>query len=84
MIQLILILFRLYRILIIVRVLISWIHADPYHPVIIWIRRLTDPVLEPIRRLIPFERIGIDLSPLVALLAMEVLERLIVRSLYSF
>lgn len=74
-------LFRLYEIIILARVIISWIQVDHYHPVVVWIHRLTEPVLSPIRAIIPFERIGIDLSPLVVLLLMGVIKRLLMQSL---
>ncbi|HEX3019069.1 MAG TPA: YggT family protein [Chitinispirillaceae bacterium] len=76
--------FRIYELLILIRVVISWIDVDHYHPLVIWLYRLTEPVLDPIRRLIPFERIGIDLSPLVVLLLLGVVKRLIMQSLYLF
>ena len=43
---------RLYEIILIARILMSWIRPDPYHPVVQWIHRLTDPVLEPVRRML--------------------------------
>jgi YggT family protein len=82
--QLIHFLFDLYKFIIIVKVVTSWIHIDPYHPIVIWVDRLTEPVLEPIRRMIPFERIGLDLSPLVALFGLQILERLIMYIIFSF
>jgi YggT family protein len=79
--ELIFFLFRLYEIIILARVLISWIQVDHYHPVVVWIYRLTEPVLSPIRAIIPFERIGIDLSPLVVLLLMGVIKQLLIQLL---
>ncbi len=82
--ELVLIAFRIYEIIILARVIISWIQVDQYHPIVIWIYRLTEPVLDPIRRIIPFERIGIDLSPLVVLLLLGLLKRLLVQSFFIF
>jgi len=79
---LIFLLFRIYEIIILARVIISWVQVDHYHPVVVWIYRLTEPVLSPIRAIIPFERIGIDLSPLVLLLLMGVVKRLLIQSLF--
>jgi YggT family protein len=76
--------FRIYEVIIIIRVLFSWIRVDPYHPVAQWVYRLTEPLLDPIRRVLPTAQIGIDFSPLVLLLAMEFLQRLLLRLLYSF
>ncbi len=77
--ELIFFLFRLYEIIILARVIISWVQVDHYHPVVVWIYRLTEPVLSPIRAIIPFERIGIDLSPLVVLLLMGVVKQLLMQ-----
>lgn len=76
--------FRIYEVIIIIRVLFSWIRVDPYHPVAQWVYRLTEPLLDPIRKVLPTAQIGIDLSPLVLLLAIEFLQRLLLRLLYSF
>jgi YggT family protein len=80
--ELIYILFRIYEIIILARVIISWIQVDHYHPVVVWIYRLTEPVLRPIRAVIPFERIGIDFSPLIVLLLIEVIKQLLMQSFF--
>ncbi|MDO5576053.1 MAG: YggT family protein [Fibrobacter sp.] len=81
MIQLILLLFRLYEFVLVIRVLMSWISIDSFNPVVIWINRLTEPVLEPIRRLLP--QGPIDFSPLIVLLLIRLLETAVVRLLFS-
>lgn len=78
--QLVQVLFQIYWLLIIVRVLISWVNPDPFNPIVQGLSRLTDPVLEPLRRVIP--SIGpIDLSPLVALLILQALRYFLVQTL---
>lgn len=64
--------------LIIARVLLSWIRHDPYHPIIRFIYEVTEPILIPFRRLIP-PRPGmpIDWSPFIAILALQLVERLV-------
>lgn len=79
--QLLSILFRLYEVVVIIRVLFSWIRVDEYHPVARWIHRLTEPLLEPIRRILP-TAMGIDFSPLVLLLALSFLQRFIMGFLF--
>ena len=76
--------FRIYETIIVIRVLLSWINVDEYHPVVRWIHRLTEPLLEPLRRLLPAERIGMDFSPLLLLLILEFAERMIARMFVSF
>ena len=67
-----------YLVLLFVRVILSWIPVDPWSkfaPAVRWIHRVTDPVLVPVRRLIPPLRLGggaIDLSPLVVLIVLQV------------
>jgi YggT family protein len=76
-------LFQVYEFLLLIRVLLSWINVDPYrpvidHPAIHLLARITDPVLAPLRRLIPPIGGAIDISPVVALLLLEIVRRLLV------
>jgi YggT family protein len=61
-----------YFILIIARVIVSWIASNSRHPLIPLIYQLTEPVLRPINRLVP-PLGGVDLSPLFALIALRAL-----------
>jgi len=59
----------IYAWIIIARALISWVNPDPYNPIVQFLGKVTEPVLRPIKRLIPVQlSIGIDVSPLIALL----------------
>ena len=69
-------LLKIYGYIIIVRVIISWVNPNPYNPLVRLIRGLTDPVLEPIRRLLP-DMGGLDISPFVAILIIWILMSLI-------
>lgn len=54
--------------MIIIRALLSWVSPDPANPLVRLLADLTDPVLLPVRRLIPRRlRTGMDFSPLVAI-----------------
>jgi YggT family protein len=74
--------------LIIASVVISWLYAfniinagNPHVRSISYsLRRLTDPILDPIRRILP-DLGGLDLSPIVALLLIEFLRRLVIQFL---
>lgn len=60
----------IYSLIIIARSLLSLVRMNPYHPVMDFLIRITEPVLAPIRQVIP--PIGpIDISPLVALLLLR-------------
>ena len=76
-------LFTLYTFLIIGRVLLSWVRISPYHPVAEWIHRLTEPLLGPIRNLMPPTGMY-DFSPMIALFALMILQRVVVIFLLSF
>lgn len=68
--------------LILVRALISWVNPDPYNPIVQFLYKVTEPVLYPIRKLLPFNlKFGIDISPLIAFLAIVFLRAFAVRSL---
>lgn len=62
----------LYSLIVIGAVVVSWVNADPWNPIVRFLRGATDPVFRRVRRLIPFVVIGgIDLSPLVVLLGLQ-------------
>lgn len=67
--------------LIIIRALISWVNPDPFNPIVQFLFKTTEPFLMPFRRIIPSWRIGIDLSPVFAILALVFLRFFIVNSL---
>jgi len=80
--QLLQMVFQIYTLILIVRVLITWVNPDPFNPVVQFLARVTDPVLEPLRRVIP--SIGpFDLSPLVALLLLQALQHFLIRTLWD-
>jgi len=55
--------------LILIRALISWVNPDPYNPVVQFLNKTTEPILYPIRKMIPVQLgIGIDISPIIAFL----------------
>ncbi|MDR1397847.1 MAG: YggT family protein [Desulfarculales bacterium] len=58
----------LYMWIVIIAALLSWVKPDPYNPVVRFFYNLTEPALKKIRRLLPFNIEGIDLSPLFLLL----------------
>ena len=70
----------LYMWVIIVRALLSWVNPDPWNPIVQFLNRATEPVLAPIRRWIGL-RIGMDLSPMIAILVIFFLQKVVVESL---
>jgi len=67
--------------IVIIRALLSWVNPDPWNPIVQFLQRATEPVLAPIRRRLPTWRWGIDLSPLVVILAIYFVQRALLRSL---
>ncbi|MDQ1290852.1 MAG: YggT family protein [Nitrospirota bacterium] len=70
----------LYMWIIIARALISWVNPDPWNPIVQFLDRATEPVLAPIRRWMGW-RMGIDLSPIIAILILTFLQFAVVQSL---
>ena len=72
-------LIQVYIVVLFVRIILTWFPTDPWSGLGRFERalgRVTDPVLAPIRRVLPPLRVGgggIDLSPIVLLVALEVL-----------
>jgi len=75
-------LFLVYIILILIRVLMSWIPRMPYHPwlrsVLDFISETTDPYLNLFRRMIPPIGGGLDLSPMIGIVLLYILRGLVV------
>ena len=67
--------------LILVRALISWVNPDPYNAIVRFLYKATEPILQPIRRLLP--PMGIDISPIIAFILIVFLKSFVVASLYS-
>ncbi len=70
----------IYMWIIIARALISWVSPDPWNPIVQFLDRATEPVLAPIRRMLGW-RMGIDLSPIIAILVITFLQIALVQSL---
>ena len=75
--QLVNLVFQVYIFLVVARALISWVGPAPYHPLVRFLCRATDPVLDRLRRLLPLQFGGIDLTPVALLLALYLLKDLL-------
>ncbi len=72
----------LYMWIIIVRALISWFSPDPRNRFVIILYKLTEPVLKPIRRIIPPSQLGgLDISPFIMILVIIFMNNFLVGSL---
>jgi YggT family protein len=67
--------------IIIARAVLSWVNPDPFNPIVRFLYRVTEPVLRPIRRRLPTMQMGLDLSPMLVILAIYFLQAFLVESL---
>ncbi len=72
-----------YMWVVIARSLVSWVSPDPYNPIVQFLCKVTEPVLEPIRRRMGYG-MGLDLSPVVVLITIMFLKQFLVRSLHEW
>ena len=67
--------------LIFIRALLSWVSPDPFNPIVQFLYRATEPILEPIRRLLPM--MAVDVSPIIAFLVLMFLKSFLVTTLFD-
>ena len=73
-------LFNLWSFVVLARIFLSWFNVSPYHPVVKFLDVFTEPILGPLRRIIP--PIGmIDITPIVAILLIQLLGQVVVAAL---
>ena len=78
-------LLNIYFWIVIASVLLSWVRPDPYSTVMRTLTALTEPVFYRIRKLLPFTYAnGIDFSPVVVLIAIQLIEMIVVKSLMEW
>ncbi len=66
---------------IIIRAVISWVNPDPYNRIVLFLYRITEPALRPVRRWIPLGNLGIDISPIIVILVIYFLKIFLVQTL---
>ena len=66
----------LYTLVVLGAVVISWVQVPPDHPAAQFVRTLTEPVLAPIRRVLP-PMGGLDFSPMVLLIGLQLVRRML-------
>jgi len=73
----------IYLWVIVARALLSWVNPDPYNPIVRFLYNITEPVLGWVRRRVPLIFGGLDLTPLLVLLAIIFLQRFLVATLFD-
>jgi len=76
---------NIYTFIVIGAVIISWVNADPYNPIVRILRQLTEPVFRLARRVMPaiLFRTGLDLSPLLVFFALVLVDTVVVNFLFD-
>jgi YggT family protein len=80
--QIINIVINIYIWAIIIRAILSWINPNPYHPFMIFLAKITEPVLGFVRQFIP-DLGGIDLSPMLVILVLYFVKDFFVKTLFQ-
>lgn len=76
--QVVYVAFQVYSWLIFIRVLLSWFPVSPYNPIIKFIYETTEPLLAPMRRILPpSPAMPIDFSPILAIIVLQFIERIV-------
>ena len=73
----------IYMWIIIARAIVSWVSPFSRSPIVYALIRLTDPVLQRLRRILRLRGMGIDFSPMIAILAILFFKYFVVASLYD-
>jgi len=73
----------LYKWVVIITAILSWVRPDPYNPIVQMLYRLTEPVYAKIRKYIPTVIGGLDLSPLILIFALQFLEIFLSKLFFS-
>lgn len=71
-------LLTVYTWIVIIGALLTWVRPDPYNPIVQIIFRLTEPAYRLVRRLMPTVFNGLDLAPIILIIALNVLDVLLV------
>ncbi|MFU8770479.1 MAG: YggT family protein [Desulfotignum sp.] len=73
----------IYMWIVIAGAVLSWVNPDPYNPIVRFINNVTEPVLYQIRKRLPVNFGGIDISPIVVILAIIFLQNFVVNTLHG-
>ncbi|MCG8614795.1 MAG: YggT family protein [Desulfobacterales bacterium] len=73
----------LYMWIIIAGAVLSWVSPDPYNPIVRFIHRATEPAYYQIRKRLPVNFGGLDISPIIVILVIIFLQTFLVNSLHG-
>ena len=82
-VNLVVLLLYLYTWVIIIRAVLSWVTSDPGNPLYKVVYMATEPVLKPLRALVPPARLGgLDVSPILAIVLIQIVRYLLLGAIY--
>ena len=70
-----------YSFIVLAAAVMTWMQVRPTHPLAEFVRKITEPALEPLRRLVP-DIAGLDFSPLILLVGIQVFRGLLIGALF--
>ncbi|NLJ76150.1 MAG: YggT family protein [Peptococcaceae bacterium] len=74
--------FEVYAVILLIRIVLSWIRHNPYQPIIRFIYEITEPYLRVFRRIIPTFS-NIDFSPIIAFFVLHIIQRIVINLLLA-
>ena len=74
-------LLQIYFWIVVIAVLLSWVQPDPYNPIVRTLYAMTEPVFDWVREHLPVYFGGLDLSPIVLIIAIQFVQRVLIMSL---
>jgi YggT family protein len=80
LVEVVILLLDIYMYIIIARVLLSWVNPDPFNPIVRFLYNVTEPVLGWVRRHVPIVFGGLDLSPILVMIAIAVMKRVLINT----
>ena len=83
LVNLVVLLLYLYTWIMIIRAVTSWLNPNPGNPLVQALYAVTEPVLKPLRSLVPPARLGgIDVSPILAIILIQIVRYLLLGAIY--
>ena len=70
---------NLYIWIVIISALITWVNPDPYNPIVQFLQRVTEPVYKKMRQFFPTVVGGVDLAPLILIIALQFIQQILYR-----
>ena len=72
----------LYMWIVIIQSIVSWVNPDPFNPIVRFLYQVTEPLFYRIRRMLPLVYGGIDLTPMVVILAIVFIKNFLIATLH--